>query len=68
DGKNRIEPDPVVAPVIRRMYERYATGKYSTREIARMARDEGLTARGISPRSGGTACASDSVKRQADAG
>ena len=49
DGKNRIEPDPVVAPVIRRMYERYATGKYSTREIARMARDEGL-----SPRNGGT--------------
>ena len=49
EGKNVIEPDPATAPVIRRMYERYATGIYSIKEIARMARSEGLV-----PRQGGT--------------
>ena len=49
EGKNIIEPDRVTAPVIQRMYERYATGNYSIKEIARMARSEGLA-----PRQGGT--------------
>jgi site-specific DNA recombinase len=49
DGKNVIEPDPDSAPVIRRMFERYATGSHSVKEVARMARSEGLR-----PRRGGT--------------
>jgi DNA invertase Pin-like site-specific DNA recombinase len=45
DGKRTIAPDPNVAPIIRRMYERYATGKYSVEEIARIAHADGLTYR-----------------------
>ena len=44
-GRKTIQPDPELAPLIRRMFEWYATGQYSAREITRMARDEGLRSR-----------------------
>ena len=40
-----IVPDPELAPIIGRMFERYATGKHSLKEIARMARADGLVYR-----------------------
>jgi site-specific DNA recombinase len=33
NGKKTIEPDPELAPVVRQMFEWYATGRYSVREI-----------------------------------
>ena len=42
NGKKGIEPDPVAAPIVTKMFEWYATGKYSLAEIARMAADVGL--------------------------
>ena len=44
-GRKTIQPDPELAPLIRRMFEWYATGHYSAREITRMARGEGLRSR-----------------------
>jgi hypothetical protein len=44
DGRRTIEPDPVTAPTVRRMFEDYATGKYSLAELAEMAKSEGLFA------------------------
>ena len=37
EGKRMIRPDPEVAPIIARLYERYATGNYSVRAMARTA-------------------------------
>src|SRR5882672_3665329 len=45
EGKRMIRPDPEVAPIIARLYERYATGNYSVREMARTARADGLAYR-----------------------
>ncbi len=45
NGKKTIEPDPALAPVVRQMFEWYATGRHSIREITRMARGEGLAFR-----------------------
>ncbi len=42
DGRKIIEPHPDLAPIIRHLFEWYATGKYSLKEVARMAREEGL--------------------------
>ena len=42
NGKKGIEPDPVAAPIVTKMFQWYATGKYSLAEIARMAADVGL--------------------------
>lgn len=44
-GKKTIEPDPELAPVVRQMFEWYVTGRYSVREITRMAREHGLAFR-----------------------
>jgi DNA invertase Pin-like site-specific DNA recombinase len=44
-GKKTIEPDPELAPVVRQMFEWYATRRYSVREITRMAREHGLAFR-----------------------
>ncbi len=41
NGKKTIEPDPELAPVVRQMFEWYATGQYSVRDITRMAREHG---------------------------
>src|SRR5215472_11432701 len=42
DGRKVIAVDPEVAPVISKLFEWYATGAYSLKEVARMARDAGL--------------------------
>ncbi len=42
EGKNVIVPDPKVAPHITRLFEQYATGKYSLKEITAMAREDGM--------------------------
>jgi site-specific DNA recombinase len=42
DGKKRIEPDPSVAPLITKLFEWYATGSFSLREIGAKARASGL--------------------------
>src|SRR5262245_22793896 len=45
DGKKTIEPDPVTAPLVRKMFEWYATGRYSLRELADLAVGAGLVFR-----------------------
>lgn len=45
NGKLIIVPDHMLAPIIRTMFERYATGNYSLKEIAKLARADGLTYR-----------------------
>jgi DNA invertase Pin-like site-specific DNA recombinase len=47
-GKKLIVINPEIAPIIRRLFERYATGRYSLKELLEMARSDGL----LSPRSG----------------
>ena len=42
DGKRAIEPDPVMAPLVVRLFEWYATGKYSIEAVTQMALDAGL--------------------------
>jgi DNA invertase Pin-like site-specific DNA recombinase len=42
DGKRTIAPNPELAPVIQRMFERYATGKHSLKDLAKLARQDGL--------------------------
>ncbi len=44
-GKKVIEPDPELAPMINRLFEWYATGRHSLRELTRMARREGMAFR-----------------------
>ena len=44
-GKKTIEQDPDLAPIVCQMFEWYATGRHSVREITRMARGEGLAFR-----------------------
>jgi DNA invertase Pin-like site-specific DNA recombinase len=45
DGKHTIAPDLNLAPAIRVMYERYATGKYALKEIAKLAQADGMAYR-----------------------
>ena len=42
DGKKIIVPDPPVAPVIVRLFELYATGQYTVREVTVKVRELGL--------------------------
>jgi site-specific DNA recombinase len=49
DGKKRIEPDPETASIIVRLFEKYAAGNHSLKEITKMARDEGLVSRKGAP-------------------
>ncbi|MDG4879219.1 recombinase family protein [Mesorhizobium sp. WSM4935] len=51
DGKKVIEPDPVLAPVVTKLFERYATGQYSLKALTKAAHGEGL----IYPKSGNPA-------------
>jgi DNA invertase Pin-like site-specific DNA recombinase len=44
-GKKTIEADPHSAPMIARLFEWYATGRYSLKEITRTAKDEGMVFR-----------------------
>jgi DNA invertase Pin-like site-specific DNA recombinase len=41
-GKKIIELDPETSPIVRRMFERYATGRHSMKEVGEMALAEGL--------------------------
>ena len=45
NGKRTVVPDPNLAPAIRQLYERYTTGKYSLKQLAGMARADGLAYR-----------------------
>jgi site-specific DNA recombinase len=45
NGKKVIEPDRELAPIVTRMFEWYATGNYSLREITLMAKEEGMVFR-----------------------
>jgi Recombinase zinc beta ribbon domain/Recombinase len=42
DGHRGIEPDPERAQLIAKLFDLYATGDYSLKEVARMVRQEGL--------------------------
>lgn len=43
NGKRIIQPDPVIAPEIRKLFEWYATGNYSLLELSRKIFAEGFT-------------------------
>ncbi len=45
NGKKTIDLDPDFAPVVRQLYEWYATGQYSVKEVTGMAREAGLAFR-----------------------
>ena len=45
NGKRTIEPDPAVAPTVVRLFERYATGLYSLKELVSLAQADGLVFR-----------------------
>jgi site-specific DNA recombinase len=45
NGKRTIVPDPERAPLVRKLFEWYVTGDRSIKEVARMARETGLTFR-----------------------
>ncbi len=45
DGRRVIEPDPEAAMLIARLFEWYATGKYSIAAVAKMAKEVGLSFR-----------------------
>lgn len=42
NGKKVIEPDPDIGPIVTRLFEQYATGNYSVREITQMAKTAGM--------------------------
>ena len=42
DGKRTISPNPTLAPLIQSMFERNATGRHSLKEIAKLARQDGM--------------------------
>ena len=44
-GRRSIEPDPDLAPIIVRLFEWYATGTMSLKDLTRKAREEGLSFR-----------------------
>ena len=45
NGKRTIAPDPVLAPVVRQLFEWYATGLHSLFEVSKKVHEEGLTYR-----------------------
>jgi DNA invertase Pin-like site-specific DNA recombinase len=45
DGKRTIEPDATLAPIITKLFELYATGRYAVRQMANTARELGLVYR-----------------------
>ena len=42
NGKRVIEPDPDFAPLVGRLFENYATGNHSLKELTQLAREWGL--------------------------
>jgi len=49
DDSGRIVTDPEVAPLVREMFARYATGAYSLKDIADWAAGAGLASRSGRP-------------------
>lgn len=49
NGKRVIEPDPRFAPLVVRLFETYATGRCSLKQLTRLARQWGLTFRSGTP-------------------
>jgi site-specific DNA recombinase len=45
NGKRIIEHDPQIAPLVRHLFEMYATGRYSLRDVTKRAHDEGFRSR-----------------------
>ena len=45
DGKKGIAPDPKAAPLVTRLFERYATGNYSLKEVTKKGQEEGMVFR-----------------------
>ena len=43
NGKRTIQPDPALAPLVRRLYELCATGQHCVKELAAIAQNERLT-------------------------
>lgn len=41
-GKKIIEPDPDTAPLVKMLFEWYASGRYSISLVSKMAREAGL--------------------------
>jgi site-specific DNA recombinase len=46
-GKRVIAPDPDTAPIIKSLFELFASGEFSLKELAGKARADGLTLRGV---------------------
>jgi site-specific DNA recombinase len=42
NGKRTIQPDPLLAPVVRKIFEWYATGEYSLAEVTKKAQAAGM--------------------------
>ena len=42
DGRHGIEPDPERAPLVKQLFEWYATGQHSLKDIGRLSRQAGL--------------------------
>ena len=49
NGKRVIEPDPAFAPLVVGLFETYATGRHSLKQLTRVARGWGLTFRSGTP-------------------
>src|SRR5450759_4637952 len=47
NGKRLIEPDPDFAPLVTRLFETYASGGHSLKELTHLARAWGLTFRSV---------------------
>ncbi|HEY6261646.1 MAG TPA: recombinase family protein, partial [Nitrospiraceae bacterium] len=45
DGKRTIEVDPVIGPIITKLFEWYATGNYSLEQVTIMVQNEGMVFR-----------------------
>ena len=45
EGKHIITPDPVRAPILTRLFERYATGQVSIKDVTAAVRADGLVSR-----------------------
>src|SRR5215475_1482460 len=45
DGKKTIGPDPATAPLVLRLFEWYASGNHSLKDVTKMAQDAGLAFR-----------------------
>jgi site-specific DNA recombinase len=45
DGKKTIEPDPDTASLVTRLFEWYASGHYSLKDVTKMAKAAGLAFR-----------------------